>query len=73
MTNSTAPGTTAIEPSQLFTVRAWEEATRAGEANLRLRVEHVRSGETRHFYDWSEAAAFMADKLRSESTDEGRR
>jgi hypothetical protein len=54
MTTSTVPvgGTT-------FTVRVWPEATSPESIEWRGRVQHLPSGATRYFRDWSTLIAFL--------------
>jgi len=39
--------------SHLFTLRLWREALGDGETEWRGKVQHVLSGEARHFRDWA--------------------
>lgn len=39
--------------SHLFTLRVWTEMVDAEEREWRGTVQHVSSGESRHFRDWS--------------------
>ncbi len=45
--------------SQLFTIRVWTEEISATESELRGKVLHVSSGETRYFRDWPRLTAFL--------------
>jgi hypothetical protein len=44
--------------SHLFLVRVWQEQDHPG-AEIRGRVQHVLSGEIRHFRTWRALAGFM--------------
>jgi hypothetical protein len=48
--------------SHLFTVRIWSEAV-GEEIEWRGKVQHVTSGETRYFRDWSALVAFLRETL----------
>lgn len=53
-----------IRPStHLFTVRLWVEAWGHGQGEVRMQVQHVLSGETRYFRDWSAVVTYMIMKL----------
>lgn len=49
--------------THLFTVRMWAEALDAGRAEWRGKVQHVTSGETRYFRDWTALVAFLRETL----------
>jgi len=49
--------------SHLFTLRVWPEALDEGRAEWRGKVQHVTSGETRYFRDWSSLVAFLEEVL----------
>jgi hypothetical protein len=49
--------------SHLFTVRLWVEELGDGQTEWRGQVQHVVSGEKRHFRDWSSLLAFLLAKL----------
>jgi hypothetical protein len=51
--------------SQLFTIRLWEEALGDGHQEYRGKVQHVVSGEARHFRDWTTLEAFLLEKLKT--------
>ena len=48
--------------SHLFTVRIWIEFVDCETDLLRIKVQHVLSGEVRYFRDWGEAVAFIAEQ-----------
>ena len=48
--------------SQLFTVRVWREELGEGRSEWRGQVQHVLSGETRHFRDWQTLVAFIVER-----------
>jgi hypothetical protein len=54
--------------SHLFLVRVWREEGQSGPAEYRGRVQHVLSGELRHFRTWSALAAFFVDFVESGET-----
>jgi hypothetical protein len=56
--------------SHLFTVRIWPEAV-GGELEWRGKVQHVTSGETRYFRDWSTLVAFLEELLAASEDAEG--
>ena len=45
--------------TNLFTVRVWEESTGRKERKIRVKVQHVLSGEVRYFREWSDVIAFL--------------
>jgi hypothetical protein len=45
--------------SHLFTVRVWVEDLGDGRSEWRGKVQHVISGETRYFRDWTTLIAFL--------------
>jgi len=49
--------------SHLFMLRVWPEALGAGRVEWRGKVQHVSSGETRYFRDWSSLIAFLEEIL----------
>jgi hypothetical protein len=55
--------TQAHHPSQLFTVRLWVETLGDDRQEYRGKVQHVVSGEARHFRDWTTLEAFLTEKL----------
>lgn len=52
-------------PSHLFTIRLWEEALGDDHQEYRGKVQHVVSGEARHFRDWTTLEAFLLEKLKT--------
>ena len=50
--------------SHLFTVRLWAEESGNDQIEIRTQVQHVLSGETRYFREWSKMVAYMETKLR---------
>ena len=58
--------------SHLFTVRLWVEALGSGQHEMRYKVQHVLSGETRYFRDWSALLGYLTAKVRQlEEEDKG--
>lgn len=55
--------------SHLFTVRLWVEEFDDDQAEVRVQVKHVLSGETRYFRDWSLLMTYLLTKLRENSFD----
>jgi hypothetical protein len=49
--------------SHLFTVRVWLEELGDGQVEWRGQVQHVMSGQTRYFRDWSTLLAFLQGML----------
>ncbi|MFL5804180.1 MAG: hypothetical protein ACJ8CR_20840 [Roseiflexaceae bacterium] len=49
--------------SHLFTVRLWIENLGDGRTEWRGQVQHVLSGETRYFRDWSTLLALLRAML----------
>lgn len=49
------------QPSDLFKVRLWAEVVGDGQQEYRGTVQHVVSGEARHFRDWSTLEAFLVE------------
>ena len=54
--------------SYLFTVRLWPETLGDGRTEWRGKVQHVISGETRYFRDWSTLVTLFLEMV-SESRD----
>ena len=57
-----------FDNAHLFVVRVWTEHgvgehAEDGPPEYRGRVQHVMSGETRHFRDWSTLVEFLARQL----------
>lgn len=53
-------------PSQLFTIRLWVETLGDDHQEYRGKVQHVASGEARHFRDWATLEAFLLEAFLSE-------
>ena len=51
------------QASQLFTIRLWAEALGEDHQEIRGKVQHVASGEARHFRDWTTLEAFLLKTL----------
>lgn len=49
--------------SHLFTVRVWVERFGQDQSEMRMQIRHLLSGETRHFHDWPDLAAFVLSKV----------
>jgi len=49
--------------THLFTLRIWREGAGAAESELRMQVQHVKSGETHFFRAWEPLAAYLHDKV----------
>ena len=49
--------------THLFSVRLWEEEISAGQSEWRGQVQHVLSGRTRYFRDWSTLDQLMLGML----------
>ena len=53
----------------LFTVRVWRERVSDERIEMRGKVQHVLTGETRYFRDWQTLHAFVTAELaKSEDT-----
>lgn len=50
--------------SHLFTVRLWTESLGGGQREIRCKVQHVLSSETRYFHEWSALLDFLTAKVR---------
>lgn len=57
--------------THLFTLRLWVEPVGCGQGEVRVRVTHLLSGETRYFRTWSDVAAFMLSIAGATGTDGG--
>lgn len=58
--------------SHLFTVRVWVEVLGSGQREMRYKVQHVLSGETRYFREWAALLGYLTAKVRQlEEEDEG--
>ena len=51
--------------SQLFTLRLWIEQTGPDSNDIRIRVQHVLSGEVRYFRNWTDVAAFVMQVIQN--------
>jgi hypothetical protein len=60
--------------SHLFTVRLWVEVLGGGQTEMRCKVQHVLSGETRYFREGSALLIYLTAKLRQleEEEEEGK-
>jgi hypothetical protein len=58
------------QSSHLFTVRVWIEALGYGQTEVRGQVQHVLSGETHYFRDWSKMIAYVLAKLQQTDTSD---
>lgn len=47
----------------LFTVRVWRERVGDERIEMRGKVQHVLTGETRYFRDWQTLRAFVTAEL----------
>jgi hypothetical protein len=57
--------------SHLFTVRLWAERLGGGQIEIRYKVQHVLSGETRYFRETSALLIYLTAKVRQlEQEDE---
>lgn len=54
------------QPSQLFTIRLWAEALGDEKQEIRGKVQHVVSGEARHFRDWITLETFLMAWLKTQ-------
>jgi hypothetical protein len=55
---------------RLFTLRFWSEALGEGQTEWRGQVQHVTSGETRYFREWSKLVAFLQESLPTTAASE---
>lgn len=55
-------------PSHLFTLRLWAETLGDDRQEVRGKVQHVVSGEARHFRDWTTLEAFLMERLKTPET-----
>lgn len=51
--------------THLFTIRVWIEPIGCDQGEMRLRVTHVLSGETRYFRTWPDVLDFLLAKLQA--------
>jgi hypothetical protein len=51
--------------THLFTIRVWIEPIGCDQGEMRLRVTHVLSGETRYFRTWPDVVNFLLAKLQA--------
>jgi hypothetical protein len=49
--------------SHLFALRIWPEARENVQTEWRGKIQHMTSGKTRHFRDWSTLVAFLLEML----------
>ena len=57
------------EQTHLFTVRIWRELLDDERREIRGRVEHVPSGEWRHFRSWKDLRAFLDSRSENPSRE----
>lgn len=50
--------------SHLFTIRVWVEEDTDNQMQCRGKLQHIPSGEIRHFRDWAALIPLMLDLLR---------
>ena len=62
---------TAHHRSYLFTLRLWSESLSDDQREWRGQIQHVTSGETRYFRNWSTLAAHLMEMLPEINDDEG--
>ena len=55
--------------SHFFTLRLWQEGDGRSEYALRIKVQHVLSGEVRYFQDWTEVLAYVMSTVEKELDD----
>ena len=60
---NTSPRPSLHQPTQLFTIRLWVEVLGEGQGEVRMQVQHVRSGETYYFRSWSPLITYILTKL----------
>ena len=56
--------------SHLFTVRLWQEELGAGQSEWRGKVQHVLSGQTGYFRDWSMLVTYLQTMLPAADSDQ---
>lgn len=56
------------DQSQLFVVRLWQENAQDDSVEYRGRVQHVLSGETRHFRTWTALVEFLITQIEQGQT-----
>lgn len=49
--------------TQLFTLRIWKEPIEQEDREIRIKLQHVLSGEVRYFRDWPAAIDFCTEML----------
>lgn len=59
------PRQTRQPSSYLFTLRIWHEQLEEGQGEWRGQVEHLLSGRTCYFRDWSTLVSFLDETLAS--------
>ena len=55
--------------SHLFVVRVWAERLGDSHTEFRGQVQHVLSGEIRHFRDWQTLNGFLAQQVETEKRE----
>ena len=60
----------AQNPSHLFTLRLWVDFVDCETDILRIRVQHVLSGEVRYFQEWEQAVVFIEEHSVEERSSE---
>jgi hypothetical protein len=60
---NTSPHPRLHQPTQLFTIRLWVETLGEGQGEVRMQVQHVRSGETYYFRAWPPLITYILAKL----------
>ena len=58
--------------SQLFTLRLWREELAPGQVEVRCKVQHVLSGDTRSFREFTDLQEFLLAKLQQAEGEPGR-
>lgn len=56
----------STDRSQMFVVRVWTEQIDETQTEYRGQVQHVLSGEIRHFRDWQTLNSFLANRMEEE-------
>lgn len=65
--DNTPAGIQTQRPTELFTVRIWREPLGGGREEWRGSVQHVLTGESIYFRDWTHLVAFLVDRAGVES------
>ena len=55
--------------TNLFTVRVWGERVSREERIIRIKVQHVLSGEVRYFRNWSDVLVFVMSIVATDGGD----